>query len=80
MTEHIQSSLLPGCTIYMTSFGSLNEIYIRKLEDHTAEFDTFLDTVNNYCSSGIVFIYILIEVKLFVLNIYICVHIFSITN
>jgi len=52
MSEHIESSLKPGSAVYMTGFVSLDEIYIRKLEDHNDTFDDFLDMVNKFCSSG----------------------------
>lgn len=52
MPEHIKSALLPRSIVYMTGFSSLNEIYIRKLEDYNDEFDTFLNMVNAFCLSG----------------------------
>lgn len=36
----------------MTSFDSLEELYIRKLEDYNDEFHVFLDKVNEFCLSG----------------------------
>lgn len=52
MAEHNKNSLLPGCKVYMTGFCSLEEIYVRKLEDHNDEFEKFLDRVNDFCLSG----------------------------
>lgn len=52
MPEHIGNALLPRSIVYMTSFASLNEIYIRKLEDYNDEFETFLNMVNAFCLSG----------------------------
>lgn len=52
MSESVGNSLLPGTIVYLTGFVSLDEIYIRKLEDHNDEFDNFLDMVNKYCSLG----------------------------
>lgn len=52
MSEHVESSLLPGSAVYITAFVSLDEIYIRKLEDHNDDFDNFLEMVNKFCSSG----------------------------
>lgn len=45
-------SLQPGDVVYMTAFVDLNEMYVRKLENHNDEFDKFLDMVNEFCSSG----------------------------
>jgi len=52
MSEHVESSLLPGSAVYITGFVSLDEIYIRKLEDHNDDFDNLLEMVNKFCSSG----------------------------
>lgn len=52
MPENIGSALLPRSVVYMTGFSSLNEIYIRKLEDYNDEFDTLLNMVNAFCLSG----------------------------
>lgn len=52
MPECIENSLLPGSAVYMTGFVGLNEIYVRKLEDHNDEFEKFLEVVNEHCSSG----------------------------
>lgn len=37
----------------MTGFIDLNEIYIRKVEDHNDEFEAMLEMVNSFCQSGI---------------------------
>lgn len=50
----------------MTGFMDLNEIYIRKLEDHNDEFEALLETVNTFCQSGI---HVLLIVNL-ILNTY----------
>lgn len=53
MTEYDEIPLPPGSAVYMTSFVDLNEIYIRKIEDHNDEFENFLDKINSFCLSGI---------------------------
>lgn len=52
MANQIVNSLLPGCTVYMTGFCCLEEMFVRKLEDHNNEFEHFLDQVKDFCSSG----------------------------
>lgn len=52
MTIQSKSGLQPGDGVYITAFYDLNEIYIRKLDDHTSELDEFLDEVHKYCSLG----------------------------
>lgn len=52
MTGLSETSLLPGCAVYMCGYESLNVIYVRKLEDHNDEFDALLDAVHNFCLSG----------------------------
>lgn len=62
MPEGIGSALLPGSVVYITGFGSLNEIYIRKLEDYNDDLQTFLNMVKAFCLSG-KFIYLIINNK-----------------
>lgn len=54
MAENVESLLLPtsGSLVFMTGFVSLNEIYIKHSEDYDDEFDKFIETVHNFCSSG----------------------------
>lgn len=52
MSEHPKNTLLPGSVVYMSGFVSINEMYVRKVEDHNDEFDEFLDMVNEFCLSG----------------------------
>lgn len=56
-SEFSENSMLPGSIVYMTGFVDLNEMYVRKLEDHNDEFDQFLDTVNGFCLSGYIYTY-----------------------
>jgi hypothetical protein len=52
MSENIENLPSSGSLVFMTGFVSLNEIYIRRSEDYNDEFDKFINTVNNLCSSG----------------------------
>uniref|UniRef100_A0A2H8TG30 Tudor domain-containing protein 1 n=1 Tax=Melanaphis sacchari TaxID=742174 RepID=A0A2H8TG30_9HEMI len=52
LLERVVPVLQPGSIVYLTAFISMDEMYIRKLDDYDDEFHNLLEKVNEFCLSA----------------------------